>query len=366
MMKAYLRNRLQRSPALIRLLHWEYWPFHVVYGPIYFYWLWLCLRARSFFFFNAANPGIRNGGFLMESKKEIYDLLPPAYYPQTILVKAESGENDLLIALNQTSLSFPLIAKPDIGMRGLAVQKLETFAELVAYAASSRVDFLVQDFVPWEKEVGIFYYRYPDAEKGRVSGVVAKEFLTVTGDGRSTVKELLLGDTRYVLQLPVLETLFPEKLQTIPADREAILLVPYGNHARGAKFTDITHLVDGELEHAIDGICRQVPGFYYGRLDIRYRDWEALKQGRDFSVIELNGAGSEPTHIYDPSHSLFFAWQEIIRHWQVLFHISRKNYRLQKGGYLPVAQGIAMFRQNTAYLRKLSPSKSPVAPLATI
>lgn len=366
MMKAYLRNLLRKSPALIRLLHWEYWPFHVVYGPIYLYWLWLCLRARSFFFFNAANPGIRNGGFLMESKKEIYDLLPPAYYPQTVLVKAESGRNDLLIALGQTSLSFPLIAKPDIGMRGLAVQKLETFEELVAYAANSLVDFLVQAFVPWEKEAGIFYYRYPDEEKGRVSGIVAKEFLTVTGDGKSTVKELLLRDTRHVLQLPVLENLFPEKLQTVPAERETVLLVPYGNHARGAKFTDITCLADGELEHTMDSICRQVPGFYYGRLDIRYRDWEALKQGRDFSVIELNGAGSEPTHIYDPSHSLFFAWKEIIRHWRVLFHISRKNYRLQNGGYLPVAQGIAMFRQNTVYLRKLSSAKPPAAPLATL
>jgi hypothetical protein len=32
---------------------------------------------------------------------------------------------------------------------------------------------------------------------------------------------------------------------------------------------------------------------------------EELEQGINFSIVELNGAASEPTHIYDPKHSLF-------------------------------------------------------------
>lgn len=71
----------------IKLFHWEYWPFHIVYAPVYFYWLWLGARSRSFFFFNTANPSIKNGGFLLESKNEIYKLMPSSFYPVTLLLK---------------------------------------------------------------------------------------------------------------------------------------------------------------------------------------------------------------------------------------------------------------------------------------
>ncbi len=72
----------KKKPFWIRLLHWEYWSFNVVYIPIYPIFIFLCLRARSFFFFAAANPNIKNGGFLGESKKDIYALVPAGYAAQ--------------------------------------------------------------------------------------------------------------------------------------------------------------------------------------------------------------------------------------------------------------------------------------------
>ena len=105
------------------------------------------------------------------------------------------------------------------------------------------------------------------------------------------------------------------------SEGEEYILSPYGNHARGAMFLDDSHLADEQLREVMDQVCRQIPGFYFGRLDIRFKSWEDLKAGRHFSIIEVNGAGSEPTHIYDPSHSLFFAWKEIIRHWVLLYKI---------------------------------------------
>jgi hypothetical protein len=53
---------------MTRLTQWEYWPFEVIYLPIFVYWLWLSVKARSLFFFSAANPSIENGGMLGESK----------------------------------------------------------------------------------------------------------------------------------------------------------------------------------------------------------------------------------------------------------------------------------------------------------
>ena len=178
-------------PFFIRLFHWEYWPFHVVYAPIYLYWFWLCLKARSFFFFSTSNPSIRNGGFLMESKKEIYDLIPQQYYPTTLFFKTGTPAAEVIAGIEKKEIKFPLIGKPDIGMQGLAVKKLENYDELAVYINDSEVDFLVQEFVPFENEVGIFYYRYPNESTGYISGIVEKEFLAVTGDGSSTIEKLL-------------------------------------------------------------------------------------------------------------------------------------------------------------------------------
>lgn len=104
----------------------------------------------------------------------------------------------------------------------------------------------------------------------------------------------------------------------------------------------------------IDIVCSRIDGFYFGRLDIRYANWEDLQRGKNFSIIELNGAGSEPTHIYDPAHSLFFAWREIIRHWNILWNISRQNHHNKKMAYLDFKQGIRMLYNNKEYVKLIS------------
>jgi hypothetical protein len=342
-------KQLAYRPFFIKLLHWEYWSFGTVYAPLYLYWIWLCIRARSLFFFNASNPTIKNGGFLMESKKEIYDIMPQALYPPTLLFKAGASEAAITTALEGTPLGYPLIGKPDIGGRGKGVKKLYNMAEVLQYAQQSKVDFLLQQFVPFENEIGVFYYRFPGEDKGVVSGIVGKEFLTVKGDGTSTILQLLQKDMRFILQLPVLKATYGKTLNNILPANEKFLMVPYGNHARGAKFIDVSHLTDERLTNTIDGICKQIPQFYYGRMDVRYNTWEELCEGKNFSVIEVNGAGSEPTHIYDPKHSIFFAWYEICRHWNLLYKRSIINHKKHKAPYLSFTDGVKMFKENSAY-----------------
>src|SRR5215218_4343693 len=101
-------KKLTQSPFVIRLSHWEYWPFHVVYALIYPYWFWLCLKARSLFFFSAANPSLENGGFLMESKKSIYDLIPQKYYPRTLFFQTGTPQETVWQKIFHEEFSFPL------------------------------------------------------------------------------------------------------------------------------------------------------------------------------------------------------------------------------------------------------------------
>lgn len=341
-------------PLFIKLFNWEYWPFHVVYFPVYPYYLFLSLKARSLFFFNTSNPAIRNGGFLMESKKDIYDLIPSEYYPSTLFFKTTTPPQKIIASIKQQNLKYPLIGKPDIGMKGMMVKKLENENDLVDYASNSKVDFLIQEFIPYQNEVGIFYYRYPNESTGFISGIVRKEFLTVTGDGISTVEQLLLKNKRAVLQLPILRIKEKDKMHCVLKKDEELVIVPYGNHVRGAKFLDDSCMIDEELTNTIDGICKRVNGFYFGRLDIRYNTWQELKQGKNFSIIELNGSGSEPTHIYDPGHSIFRAWKEIAKHLKILYRISKMNHRLQKTPYMTIRRGLDMLRQNSEYLKLLN------------
>lgn len=346
----------KKKPFWIRLFHWEYWSFNTVYVPIYPVFIFLCLRARSFFFYAASNPKIKNGGFLGESKKDIYAMVPPQWQPRTIFFAAGSNPDSVLEKLLQADFRFPLIGKPDIGARGRGVKKLEDAAAVLSYVSSATIDFHVQEFISYEHEAGIFYYRFPGQAKGKISGIVHKEFLKVTGDGNQNIRDLLKASPRAILQLARLELTETEMLNHVPGDGEVFTVVPYGNHARGAMFLDDSRSVNEKLEHIMDKICGQIPLFYFGRMDIRYQSRELLEQGESFFILEVNGAGSEPTHIYDPRHSLFFAWKEIIRHWVILYKISRANHALGYS-YLTLKEGIAMFRKDKEDSKRLEKMK---------
>jgi hypothetical protein len=346
------QQRLLRRPFFIRLLHWEYWSFGAVYGWVYPVWILLAIRARSFFFFAASNPRIQNGGFLCESKKDIHDIMGKHLYPPTIHFDAGTHATDVQKKLRENGFTFPLIGKPDTGGRGRGVKLLECEEACVAYAENSPVDFHIQQFVRYKNEVGIFYYRLPGEQKGRITGIVRKEFLSVTGDGKSTVRELLMQDDRSVLQMNSLQNVYGEYLESVLPAGENKLLVPYGNHARGSKFLDDSNLIDQQLTDVVNNICSAIDEFYFGRLDIKYNDWQDLKKGKNFSVIEVNGAGAEPTHIYDPRHSIFFAWKEIVRHWFILNKVSMMNHR-RGVKYLTVKEGLRMFRNDREHSRKL-------------
>lgn len=288
----------------------------------------------------------------MESKKEIYDIIPDQYIPKTLFFEANAEPTDILKAVTDAGISFPCIAKPDIGGKGRGVEKINRLEDIAPYAAKIKMDFLVQEFIPYPEEVGIFYCRMPDKPDGFISGIVAKEFLIVKGDGVSTLEQLLEKDPRYHFQLSALQKIYGEGLNEVLAKDESKNLVPYGNHARGAKFIDVSHWADEIFTKNFDHICKQIPEFYFGRLDIMYLNFEDMKAGKNFSIIELNGAGSEPTHIYDPRHSLFFAWKEIARHFKLLCAISIQNHK-RGFPYLSVKEGMQMFKENNAVVKNL-------------
>ncbi|WP_337967452.1 D-alanine--D-alanine ligase [uncultured Flavobacterium sp.] len=335
-----------------KVSNWEYWPFQVLYVPIYFLWAYYAIKARSVFFFNASNPKIKNGGFIMESKKQIYDLLPKEHYPKTILIRESTDLKKIVSTIVDNSVYFPFIAKPDIGLRGSGVKKIRNVYELTEYAKKANFDFLIQDLIPFKNEVGIFYVRHPHQKEGRITGIVSKEFLIVTGDGISTIEDLICKTPRFKLQLEALQQEYGSELHKVLQNGEMINLVPFGNHARGAKFLDGSNLITPKLTAMINEVATKIPEFYFGRFDIMYNTFEELERGENFQIVELNGAASEPTHIYDPKHSVWFAWKELARHITYMYEISAENHKMGVP-YLNYKVGIREYRLHLAQNNKI-------------
>jgi hypothetical protein len=341
----------------IKLTHWEFWNFNQVYLPLFPIWIYFSLKAKSFFFFSASNPSILNGGMLNESKKLIHPLLPENLSPQTLFYEQNTSFQDILSEIENAGLTLPLVAKPNIGARGRGVKIIYSIKDLRHFVAESNMDFHLQEFIDFPNEVGIFYCKMPSKEKGRITGIVRKEFLSVKGNGRSTIKELMQKNYRTIVYSEMVNTMLGEGIFNIPLKDETVILSKIGNHARGAMFIDDSHLIDESLLDALDPIFSSIEGFYFGRLDIRFKSWDDFKVGKSFYIIELNGAGAEPTHMYDPKHSLFFAWKEIIRHWNILNKISIANHSLGYP-YLSFKDGVEMFKKDAEISRKLS--KMPI------
>lgn len=317
-------ERMTRSNFLIRLRSWEYWPFGIIHIPAILYWIWLSARARSFVFFSASNPGIPMGGMFGESKYQVLKQIPCQYIPKTILVSQPIELADVRRCIRSAGMRLPVICKPDIGERGYLVKRIANDRELKAYLREIRGGFLVQELVDLPLEFGVFYMRMPTDVFGRVTSIVGKEMLTVTGDGKAQLHELIYRNDRAKLQWKKLRELHSARWRDIIPKGEKIELVSIGNHAQGTRFIDASNLINERLSATFDAISCRIDGFYYGRFDLRCASIADLCDG-NVKIMELNGCGAEPAHIYDTDFSLWQAMRTLVLHWENIFRISREN-----------------------------------------
>ncbi|MCL2428566.1 MAG: D-alanine--D-alanine ligase, partial [Alphaproteobacteria bacterium] len=199
---------------------------------------------------------------------------------------------------------------------------------------------ILQAFAAEPGEAGIFYVREPGAARGRITSITLKHAPAVVGDGRSTLRALVLRDPRAGrvphLYLPRLAA----RLDDVPARGERVRLVFVGNHCKGSIFENGSSQATPALEAAIEGLARALPEFHFGRFDIRYASLAELRRGQGLRVIEINGAGSEATHIWDPTTTLGEAWRAQFFHYAAAFRIGAANRRR---GYRPLGV-TALFR----------------------
>lgn len=313
---------------LFRISHWETWHFHAKYIPLSPAWLWYCLRSGSFWFFTPSNPTLTFGGFEGESKREMYEQLPPESYPKTIYISYKSTFEEVSKQRLEGGFNFPFAVKPDVGMMGFLFRQIYSVEEFQQYHENIPTDYLIQELITYPIEVSVFYYRFPNEQKGTITGFLKKELLQVTGDGTSSLRELIEAYPRVRFRLDEMKSKHEFKLNDIIPTGEIYCLSYALNLSRGGKMVSLAHEKDEKLARIFDDLSHYSKYFYYGRYDIKCASIEDLKEGKNYSILEFNGSGAEPHHVYGNGNTLLQAYKIILQHWNVLYKISKYNHTL--------------------------------------
>jgi hypothetical protein len=327
-------NLLQK----IKIPHWEYWPQWLFYAPIFPYYIWCILRTRNSYFGTAANPAIEYGGWEGESKYAVLQILDKHVYPATAFIKANSNAAVAQQAIINANITFPAYLKPDLGGRGMGVARVDNIIQAINFLAQTSVDYLVQTACTNSQELGIFYVQYPDQSIGFVTGIVQKKVLSIIGDGKQTVSQLIQQNLRTRRQADwIMAQPHIDANEILPLQKE-LVLSSIGSHTRGSQFIDITNQCTPQLQHSVRQLLAHIKGYSFGRLDVMCASVEDALAGGKLEVIELNGAGAEPTHLYDATNSVIKAYKIILQHWRYLYRCAVINVKTGKAKFLGTSE----------------------------
>jgi hypothetical protein len=302
--------------------------------PLVLQWLWLGLRHRSLTLPTVANPAITAGGMVGEGKLEYFAGMGPVARAATARhcgVRAGEGlsRQALQAVLEGAALGFPLVAKPDLGLCGHGVRRVDDLSALLQYLqAFPRGETVVlQEYLPQEGEAGIFYARDPASGEGRVIGLALRDFPQVTGDGVRSVGALIAADPRARRLVASRRHECSHDARHVPARGEVVRLSTVASTRVGGLYRDGRDLITPELTRAVDAIARDMRDFHFGRFDVRFDSAAELAAGRGLRIMEVNGAGSESIEAWDPGTSLARGLGIIFAKQRLLFDIGAARRR---------------------------------------
>ena len=325
------------------------------YLPLVLNWIRLGLRHRSLTLPTAANPNIFTGGMWGESKSSYFFDVAPAerqWIADFVVIKRNPGAGGLAgdigraaQALDAAGLTFPLVAKPDIGWHGHGVRRIDERAQLERYIADfpENSTVMLQRYVPYAGEAAVLYARLPGETGGRILSLTLRYFPHVVGNGRMTVRQLIGSDARAqwksALHLGVDRThrgVDPIDLDRVPERGEVVRIALIGNQRAGALYRDGKRHLTAALGARFDAIARGMTEFHYGRFDLRFETIEGLMRGEDFSIVEINGIGGEAIDCWDPHLTVREVYRRLAEQQRLLFMIGDRN---RARGFVPTSAG---------------------------
>jgi len=306
----------------------ERMPKWLICVPLALQWLVLALRYRSITLPSTVNAAITSGGLIGEGKLEYFEGMGPVARAATaehcaISTGSKRTRAQLRRIMRTAGLSFPVVAKPDVGLCGYGVRLLSNSKELLAYVAAFPLNetIVLQRYLPQEGEAGIFYARDPDTDEGRIIGLALRRFPQVVGDGCHSIGDLIALDPRRNRLRQSGRAWLGEAGSRIPRAGEVVRLATVGSTRVGGVYRNGGKYVTPQLTAAIDAIARDMPSFYFGRFDVRFPSLHELQTAGAFTIMEINGAGSEAIHAWDPDIRLWTGLGMIFAKQRLLFSI---------------------------------------------
>ena len=349
------------SSARVRAGRFEQLPKWLNLVPMVLQWIWLGIRYRSFTLPSSANPGITSGGLVGEGKLEYFasmGAMARAATAEHIGVRNQPGlrPDEVMARMHAAGLHFPIVAKPDIGWCGHGVRLLGSRADLEDYLGRFPLEetFLLQRYLPEPGEAGLFYAKDPDAPAGRLIGILLRDYPSVTGDGTATVAELIAGNARLRRATANARHECRYDPGRVPAPGETVRLSTVASTRVGGCYRDGSMYSTAALTACVDAIAKDMGVFQVGRFDVRYGTIESLQRG-EFTIMEVNGAGSEAVHAWDPKYSIRDVYRIVFAKQRLLFRIADASRRR---GHRPIGlpRLAALYLRQQRVMRAYPPS----------
>lgn len=313
----------------------EFWPTWFFYTPVIVQSLWYGIKYRDFRLPLVANPNIKLSGMVGESKQDILELAGdyakqwiPSFVtltkqPESKRASISAQWLDAKKAMINVGLSYPVVAKPDQGCRGVGVQLVESDQDLQQYIATfpDNARYMLQKKSPYQAEAGLFYIRYPNQTKGKVFSITLKYSPVVVGTGKHTLRQLIERDPRASQLAHLYLPRHEDKLDQILDHGKPFQLAFAGSHSRGCIFKNGNAYITDALAQRLDRIFDDYPGYHFGRLDVKFKDIDSLMQGKNFDILEMNGASSEAGHIWDSNTPLKEIFSTLLYQYRSLYEI---------------------------------------------
>jgi hypothetical protein len=325
--------------------------------PLVLHWLYLAARYRSLTLPSCLNPRIETGGLAGESKSACLSQIGAAFAPWVAAWCRIAAGEDATLARKAAGLDYPLIAKPDIGWCGYGVRRIDSDTALSDYAdcVPAGGAFILQRLVAAPHEAGLLYIRQPGALQGTLAAITLRHTPSVIGDGRCSIAALVAAEPRCRAHAATYAASIGEAgYQRVPASGERVVLTTIASLRIGARYEDASFRITPLLAARIDAIAGSMGDFHYGRFDVRFDSLAALRAG-DFSIIEVNGAGSEAIQFWDPALPIGAAFRGVFAKQCEIFKLGDV---MRRAGHRPTgaaALASAWLRQQRL-LRRYPPS----------
>lgn len=207
-----------------------------------------------------------------------YTAISSIYFDRNML----PHKKDLLVQLKKNK-HFPAIVKPEVGNKGLGIKIVNTAAELQKYAkelyAANR-NFMVQRLM-FGTEYRVLIINH------KVYVVHAKEFPHVTGDGKSTIKQLLREVDKTKVDQNFLASYLKDHTLRLTSVAKKDEKVPYNITRKGSHSYYESADIPKSLQKWADQLCTDVSSPVIG-VDVFIPD--DFSKFKDYRIIEINAS----------------------------------------------------------------------------